>query len=81
MIKKILIGVLIGLCILFPIISVEDIIPWTIALIFVHKSCKVIGQGKDIQKIAINTILCGGSILVFNIVTEVIEQYLVKLLV
>ena len=80
MIKKILIGLLIGLCIIFPIISIEDLIPWVIALIFVHKSCKIIGKDNDIKRIAMNTALCGGIILAFNIVAKIIESYLVKLL-
>lgn len=80
MIKKVLIGVLIGLCIIFPIISIEDLIPWVVALIFVHKSCKIVGKDNDVKLIAINTALCGGIILAFNIVARAIEDYLVKLL-
>lgn len=70
---------LIGLCVLFPIISIEDIIPWVVSLYFIHKSCKAMKIRNDIKPILINTLLSGGIILVYNIITRGVESYLVKM--
>lgn len=70
---------LISLCVLFPILSVEDIIPWVVSLYFIHKSCKFMKISNDIKPILINTILSGGIILGYNIITKIAENYLVKM--
>lgn len=70
---------LIGLCVLFPIMSIEDIIPWVVSLYFIHKSVKIMKEKDDIKPIVINTILSGIIILGYNIITRTIEAYLVKM--
>lgn len=77
--KKYLLYILIFICFLFPIISVEDIVPWVVSLIAIHKSIKIFKKKEELKPVIINTLLAGGIILAYNIVTGVIERYLVKM--
>ena len=80
MIKNIVKILLIVLCFIFPIISIEDIVPWVVALVFIHRSVKIFNKDGSIKNIAINTLYAGGIILIYNVLARVIEAYLVKLL-
>lgn len=80
MIKNIVKILLIVLCFIFPIISIEDIVPWVVSLVFIHRSVKSFNKDGSIKNIAINTLYAGGIILIYNVLARVIEAYLVKLL-
>lgn len=70
---------LIVITFIFPIISIEDIIPWIISLVCIHKDIKSFREKGELKPIIKNTIFAGGVILIYNIVTRLIEGYLVKM--
>lgn len=64
----------------FPVISREDIIPWIISIFFIYKSIKEIDKNESsISKVAVNITFAGSGILLFNMLSSVIEAYLSKL--
>lgn len=68
--------------IIFPIISIEDILPWTATLIFMYLSYKKINEKNFSFKRIRFYVLCNGMIiLIYNILVKIISDYLVKLLI
>lgn len=76
--NKVMLKLFIALMFLMPIISIEDIIPWALALFFIHKSIKVFKVKEELKPIILNTVYCGGAILLYNIFVRYIESLLVK---
>jgi hypothetical protein len=62
-----------------PILSVEALIPWIIAIFFISKNFKQFKNNESIKQVILNTIYCGVSILVFNVLARNIEKILVKM--
>lgn len=76
--NKIIEKILIVILFLMPIISIEAIIPWALALFFIHKSIKEFKVKEELKPIILNTFYCGGFILLYNILARYIESLLVK---
>ena len=76
--KKVVSYILIGLMFLMPIISIEDIIPWIVALFFINKSIKEFKINNQIKSTFLNFVYCGGLIFIFNIGAKYIEGILIK---
>lgn len=76
--NKVVLRIFIVIMFLMPIISIEDIIPWTLALFFIHKSIKSFKIKEELNPIILNTFYCGVSILLYNIFVRYIESILVK---
>ncbi|MBD7911480.1 MULTISPECIES: hypothetical protein [Clostridium] len=79
MTKKIILYILIGLCFIMPMISVEGIIPWIIAIFLISRSFKAFKEKKNLKPVILNTIYCGGLILIYNVLARNIERILVKM--
>ena len=77
--KKYVFYILIIAIFSFPILSIEDIIPWGVALFFIHRSIKTFRENEKLRPVVNNTLLAGGIILVYNVITRVIENYLVRM--
>lgn len=77
--KEIKFYILICITLIFPIISVEDIVPWVVSLLFIHKSIKSFKSTREIKFTIKNTLLAGGIILTYNVITKAIQDYLVGL--
>ena len=76
--NKVILKIFIVIMFLMPIISIEDIIPWALAFFFIHKSIKGFKVKEELKPIILNTVYCGGSILLYNIFVRYIESVLVK---
>lgn len=76
--NKVMLKIFIVIMFLMPILSIEDIIPWALALFFIHKSIKVFKVKEELRPIILNIVYCGGSILLYNIFVRSIENILVK---
>ncbi|MBU3135411.1 hypothetical protein KPL39_03920 [Clostridium gasigenes] len=76
--KKIILYIIIGLIFLMPIISIEALTPWVVALFFIHKSIKEFKAKETLKPICFNMIYCGGIILMYNIIARYIEYILIK---
>lgn len=76
--NKVILKIFILIMFLMPILSIEDIIPWALALFFIHKSIKVFKVKEELRPIILNTVYCVGSILLYNIFVRSIENILVK---
>lgn len=76
--NKVMLKLFIVIMFLMPIISIEDIIPWALSLFFIHKSIKGFKVKEELKPIILNTVYCGGSILLYNIFVRYIESVLVK---
>lgn len=77
--KRLILYILIGVCFIMPIISVEGIIPWIVALFFIHRIIEKFKVKENIKMSILNTLYCGAIILVYNILGSWIEKILVKL--
>lgn len=64
---------------IMPIVSIEDIIPWVVAIFFINKSFKAFKANGTIKPVAIYTLYCGGIILSYNLLTLYVESIVVKL--
>ena len=76
--KKAVLNILIGIMFIMPIISIEDIVPWVVALFFIHRSIKGFKTKEVLKPAFLNTIYCGGIILVYNIIARYIEGIFIK---
>ncbi|MGG7176323.1 hypothetical protein ACQPU1_01930 [Clostridium paraputrificum] len=76
--KKVVLNILIGIMFIMPIISIEDIVPWVVALFFIHRSIKGFKIKDELKPILLNTLYCGGIILVYNVLARYIESALIK---
>ena len=76
--KKIM-YLLIALCFIMPIISVEGIIPWIVSLTFIHLSFKQFEKSNNIKKVVYKTLYCGSIILLYNVIGRYIEKILVDM--
>ena len=64
----------------FPILSVEGLIPWSICIFFMYKSIAVINEGyKSAHKCFIFLALNGGVIVIYNVVVYFITNHLAKI--
>lgn len=77
--KKIILYILSFACFLMPIISVEGIIPWIVAIFLINKSFKYFKNHENIKGVVLNTIYCALIIISYNILGKFIEKILVKL--
>lgn len=65
---------------IFPILSVEGLIPWSICIFFMYKSIEVINEGyKSARKCFIFLALNGGVIVIYNVVVYFITNHLAKI--
>jgi hypothetical protein len=62
-----------------PIISVEGLVPWTVALFFIHRIIKKFKAEENMKIVILNAFLCGSIILIYNILGTWIETILVNL--
>lgn len=76
--NKVIKKILIVIMFLMPIVSIEALIPWALALFFIHRSIKRFKIKEELKPIILNTIYCGGFILLYNIFARYIETVLVK---
>lgn len=77
--KTIGLYILCAICFIMPILSVEGLIPWIIAIFFISRNFKKFKDKSDIKIVLLNTIYCGGLIIVYNILARNIERILVKM--
>ncbi|MDS0524384.1 hypothetical protein NNC19_01760 [Clostridium sp. SHJSY1] len=77
--KNILLYILCGICFVMPIISVEGLIPWVIAIFLISKNFKKFKENNSIKPVVLNTIYCMGLIFIYNILARNIEKILVKM--
>ncbi|VYU01528.1 hypothetical protein [Clostridium tertium] len=76
--NKVVLKILIVIMFIMPIVSIEDIVPWAIALFFIHKSIKGFKAKDDLKPIILNTVYCGGIIFFYNVIARYIENILIK---
>lgn len=76
--NKVIQKIFIVIMLLMPIVSIEDIIPWALALFFIHKSIRGFKVKEELKPIILNTVYCGVSILLYNIFVRYIESILIK---
>lgn len=77
--KKIILYILSFICFLMPIISVEGLLPWIVAIFLINRSFKYFKKDENIKVVLLNTIYCALIILSYNILGRFIEKVLVKL--
>ena len=77
--KKVAFYILIFITFMFPILSIEGIIPWIVSIVLINKSIKKFNSTGEIKYTVKNTILAGGIILSYNVIAKVIQDYLIKL--
>lgn len=78
--KRFILYILLGGCFIMPIISVEGLTPWIVAIFFMYRIVKKFNVKENIKIAIINTIYCGSIILVYNVLGRWLEKILVKLL-
>jgi hypothetical protein len=67
--------------IIFPVLSVEGLVPWAVATYFCYKGIKSINTVKNPLKKCITYLLMSGFIiLAYNLTVYFVSKYLVKLL-
>lgn len=77
--KKAVLYLLATAMFIMPIVSLEDIVPWVVAIFFINKSFKAFKANGTIKPVAIYTLYCGGIILAYNLATLYVESIVVKL--
>ena len=77
--KKVILNICILLMFLMPIISIEDIVIWIVALYFIHRSIKKFRGNTQLKPVIINTVVCSVIIVSYNVIVRYIEEILVKL--
>jgi hypothetical protein len=69
--------VLLVLNLIFPIISVEDLIPWVICIFSMYKTIKSINENyKQMSRAVMFLILNGVVVVVYNLLVYIILNYL-----
>lgn len=62
---------------IFPVISVEDLIPWAICIFSMHKTVKSINENhKPMSRAVMFLILNGAVVVVYNLMAYIILNYL-----
>ncbi|GKU23875.1 hypothetical protein [Clostridium folliculivorans] len=69
------------LSLIFPIVSIEGLVPWTVAIYFCYKGISSINKyEKPLKKCISYLVLSGVIIALYNILVYFVSNYLVKLL-
>ncbi|QAA31948.1 hypothetical protein [Clostridium manihotivorum] len=67
--------------IIFPILSVEGLVPWAVAVYFCYKGIKAIATtNKPLKKSITYLVMSGFIVLLYNFIVYFVSNYLVKLL-
>lgn len=73
--------VILILNLIFPVISVEDLIPWIICIFSMHKTVKSINENyKPMSRAVMFLILNGAVVVGYNLLVYIISNYLAKIL-
>ncbi|GFP76820.1 hypothetical protein [Clostridium fungisolvens] len=69
------------LSMIFPIVSIEGLIPWTVAIYFCYKGISSINKyEKPLKKCISYFVISGVIIAIYNLLVYFVSNYLVKLL-
>lgn len=72
--------VLLILNLVFPVISVEDLIPWAICIFSMYKTVKSINENhKPMSRAVMFLILNGVVVVVYNLLAYIILNYLARI--